>query len=112
MKQKSEGRRDLTDLSILNGATDIGRREFASCNSLTDIAIPDSVASIGSRAFDACKGLTRVAIPNSVTSIGTNPFRACGQLQTIWVAPDHPTLEVIDGVLFEKAQKKLICRCV
>ena len=24
MKQKSEGRRDLTDLSILNGATDIG----------------------------------------------------------------------------------------
>ena len=68
-----------------------------------------SVTSIGERAFFFCKNLTSVTIPDSVASIGINPFLRCAQLQTIQVSPDHPVLATIDGVLFEKTTKTLIC---
>ena len=53
--------------------------------------------------------LTSVTIPDSVTELGVNPFGGCINLETINVSPDHPTLAVIDGVLFSKPDKRLIC---
>ena len=50
-----------------------------------------------------------IIIPDSVTAIGANPFRYCKALTTITVSPDHPALAVIDGVLFSKADKRLVC---
>ena len=53
--------------------------------------------------------LTSVTIPDSVTEIEGNSFYRCRNLQTIEVSPDHPTLAVIDGVLFDKTEKRLLC---
>ena len=38
-----------------------------------------------------------------------NPFEYCIQLRQINVSPNHPTLETIDGVLFDKTTGTLIC---
>ncbi|MBR3906116.1 MAG: leucine-rich repeat domain-containing protein [Clostridia bacterium] len=76
---------------------------------LTSINIPDSVISIGNLAFYGCKSLTSITIPDSVTHMGSNPFKYCENLKEIYVSPDHPTLATIDGVLFDKTEKKLIC---
>ena len=38
-----------------------------------------------------------------------NPFLQCDNLESIDVSPDHSYLETIDGVLFNKPDKKLIC---
>ena len=46
---------------------------------------------------------------HAVTSIGANPFSSCDKLTEIKVSPDHPTLAVIDGVLFSKTDKRLVC---
>ena len=80
----------------------------------TELAIPAEidgyqVTSIRDHAFKDCDSLTSISIPDSDTSIGENPFMQCDALTSIVVSPDHPTLATIDGVLFEKTTKALIC---
>ncbi len=71
-------------------------------SSLADNSIHDAVFT------EECH-ITKVTIPNNVIGIEGNPFRSCGKLKEIDVSPDHPTLAIIDGVLFSKADKRLIC---
>ena len=67
---------------------------FFPCDGLTEIVIPDSVVTI---------------IPDSVVTMGYNPFWNCPLLKRIVVSPDHPVLATIDGVLFDKTKKSLLC---
>lgn len=67
------------------------------------------VTSIGASAFVRRLVLTRVTLPDTVTHIGKNPFVRCSNLAAVLVSADHPALESIDGVLFDKAEKRLIC---
>ena len=41
--------------------------------------------------------------------MGANPFAYCEQLTNIQVSPNHPVFATIDGVLFNKTEKKLVC---
>ena len=89
--------------------TSIGYVAFSGCSALTNIELPDSVTSIGNEAFSGCSALTSIELPDSVTSMGVNPFAGCGSLKNIQVSPEQPVFAVIDGVLFNKAEKSLIC---
>ena len=95
--------------AIPQGIQEIRPSAFLGCTSLTSVTIPDSVTTIGSFAFERCSGLTDVTIPDSVVTMYANPFKDCASLTTIRVSPEHPVLAVINGVLFEKATKTLIC---
>ena len=77
--------------------------------SLQDITIPESVTDIGDDAFYGCDALTEIKLPDSITLMGENPFQYCDNLKSIYVSPDHPYLASIDGVLFSKPDKRLIC---
>lgn len=99
----------LTSVTLPNSLTSIGDYAFYYCHSLTSITLPDSLTSIGDYAFRECAILTSITLPDSITSIGTNPFTGCSGLTDIIVSPEHPTLEVIAGVLFEKTEKRLVC---
>lgn len=67
------------------------------------------VTAIGDEAFSCLTSLISITIPDSVTKMGINPFRNSCRLAHIIVSPEHPTLETIDGVLFNRKEKKLIC---
>lgn len=67
------------------------------------------VTAIGDRAFYRCSSLTLVSIPDSVIFVGTNPFEYCEKLEKVTVSPDNSAIAVIDGVLFSKPDKRLIC---
>ncbi len=99
----------LTSITIPDSVTFISDFAFSSCGRLTSITIPSSVTYIGDGAFSSCDSLTSVVIPNSVVSLGSNPFLFCDNLTAINVSPDHPVFATIDGILFDKTEKKLIC---
>ncbi|MBR6027505.1 MAG: leucine-rich repeat domain-containing protein [Clostridia bacterium] len=40
---------------------------------------------------------------------GINPFGCCNNLSQLIVSANHPSLVIIDGVLFSKSDKRLIC---
>ena len=78
-------------------------------NQGTEYVIPQGIQVIGDSAFSCCSSLTSITIPDSVTNISVNPLVHCDNLSIIRVSPDHPALAVIDGVLFSKADKRLVC---
>jgi len=91
------------------GTESIGVGAFYSCDSLASVTLPEGLESIGDWAFYSCYSLASVTLPDSLTQMGANPFALCANLTEIRVSADHPVYEVIDGVLFDKTEKKLIC---
>lgn len=70
--------------------------------------IPDSVAAIGPHAFYLCSSLTSITMPDSVITIGYDALRGCDGLTGITVDMDNFSYTSESGVLFNKAQTKLI----
>ena len=101
--------RSLTAITLPEGLTSIGDGAFSLCSSLTAITLPEGLTSIGDSAFTACHSLTAITLPDSITEMRANPFEYCKQLTNIQVSPDHPVFATIDGVLFNKTEKKLVC---
>lgn len=87
------------------------RKENATKSSLTIASVLDGyrVSSIGRLAIFADEAES-VTIPNSITNVVENPFNTGtdAKLKNIVVSPDHPTLALIDGVLFNKTYKRLL----
>ena len=88
--------------------TSIGNDAFKGCVNLNSITLPEGLTSIGDNAFKNCANLSIINLPDSVTEIGNNPFVGCSSLEQIIVSIDHPVLEVIDGLLYNKKGKKLV----
>jgi len=95
--------------AIPQGILAVGDYAFYYCTSLTQIEIPDSVTTIGDYTFADCASLTRVEIPDGLVSLGESPFAGCISLMDIVVSLQHPVLENVNGVLFDKTEKKLVC---
>lgn len=66
------------------------------------------VTSIGNNAFAYCALLTGITIPDSVTKISDNAFNQCTGLTTFTVGEGNPNYSVVDGILFNKDQSKLL----
>ena len=80
----------LTNIVISDTVTDIGSFAFLNCDELIDIILPDSIKSIGNHAFSGCKGLINIGIPEGIKSIGDGTFYNCIGLTSI-VIPDRVT---------------------
>lgn len=89
--------------------TTIGEQMLFMDYGASDVVIPEGVTTIGEDAFAFCDGAYRINIPSSVTTIIGNPFWDRGG-KTITVSPDNPNFEIIDGVLFDKNEKRIIYR--
>ena len=74
----------LTEYSIPDSVTTIGKKAFYYCENLTSVTIHDSVTTIGEEAFYGCKSLTSVTIPDSVTMIGGFAFSSCESLTSVY----------------------------
>lgn len=103
--------KELVIPDVLGGkrVTKIGKESFYACSDLTTVVIPEGVTTIEYDAFSYCSKLASVTIPDSVASVTGNPFLDCDKLMIISVSPRHPYLATIDGVLFSKPDKRLIC---
>jgi hypothetical protein len=119
----------LGSVSMSDGLTEIGESAFMDCPKLTSLQIPNTVMKIGSSAF-AVTGLTNITIPNSITDIGDSAFystplssvvipasvKSVGRgtfaysnaLTNITVDAQNTMYSTVGGVLFDKAQSRLI----
>ena len=81
----------------------------------TEVVIPDEldgrpVAYLGPEIFYKNDALTSVTIPAGVTvDYAGNPFKFCSSLTNINISPEDPVLEIADGALINKMEKRLIC---
>ena len=75
--------KEVTDVVVPDGITDIRYRMFASWGGLKSVTIPNGVKNIDDGAFEYCKGLTSVTIPNSVTNIDDEAFCGCESLSSL-----------------------------
>lgn len=100
--------RVLKNIEIPETVTRIGSKSFIACGSIEEIVLPEGVISIGSCAFYSC-GLKEINIPKTVVSIGDLAFYHCGNLQGIYVDMGNEYFETIDGSLYIKDPKVLLC---
>lgn len=73
------------------------------------VAIEGDVTNIGDYAFYNFTNLTNITIPDSVTTIGNSAFLSCYNLTSINVDSANANYKSIDGVLFTKDGKELLC---
>ena len=94
---------------VLDGTVVICDEAFWCCGNLCKIALPSSVTSIGDKAFLCCENLSKITLPPGVTSIGDQAFGFCENLQEINVTESNEFYRTIDGVLYTKDLKTIIC---
>ena len=72
--------RDLKEVVIEEGVTEIGVDAFSVCTSLETVTLPESLQKIGEKAFSYCTSLKTINIPASVNVIGPKAFFFCKSL--------------------------------
>lgn len=85
--------RNLENVAIPDGITQIGNYAFYSCTQLKTVTIPNSVTYIGAAAFSGCNSLTSITIPDSVTSIGEREFYNCSSLMSVTIPDSVKSIE-------------------
>ncbi len=101
---------DLTIPATLGGVpvTIIGSQAIRDVAPVS-LTIPEGVTTLETNAIYNIRSLQSVELPDSLIYIDGNPFYSCGELSSITVSAGHPTLAVVDGVLFRKADNELLC---
>jgi hypothetical protein len=96
----------LKNITLPEGITVLQGNAFWGCPALTRIKLPESLTTIGARAFGNCNSLESITIPSGVNYIAPMAFYT-GTLTDISVEEGNDTYQVVDGVLFDKANKTL-----
>ena len=102
-------RDQVKSVVIANGVSSVGQSAFIECSSLRSVSLPNSITYIGDAAFWGCSSIVEIEIPANVSSFGKYAFYGCALLSDISVDSDNTFFSDIDGVLFDKNAKKLIC---
>lgn len=87
---------------------------YAYGDSVSSVAISEGVTRIGAYAFLDFNHMTSIELPASVNSIETNPmknpcFTNCSSLVNIRVAGSSEVYDTLDGILYSKDMKTLVC---
>ena len=95
--------------SVPEGVTVIEDGAYAGCTGLTNVMIPGSTIFLGEGTFALCTGLTVLSIPESIAIIGNAAFAGCTSLTAINIAENNSTYSSVDGVVYTKDMKTLVC---
>ena len=99
----------LKNVTLPSAVASIGWGAFSSCTSLTGINLPEGMKEIEDELFRDCTSLTSISIPGSITGIGERAFGGCTALNEFKVSASSESFKTIDGVLFTKDGKTLVC---
>ena len=97
----------LESIELPDSITSIGKYAFWACKNLKYISLPIRLTQIGNSAFSSC-GLLRISLPDSLKQVGDGIFSGCDKLKNITISSSQPILELRDGALFDKNERRLI----
>lgn len=100
---------ELERISLSSDLERIEDKAFQGSSIIGSLLLPPNLKSIGRSAFEDCGRLNEIAIPASVQSIGQSAFISCERLVNIHVDKKNKTFSSVDGVLFDKERKILLC---
>ena len=80
----------LKNIKLGNNITTIGIEAFRNCKCMSNLILPNSLTHIGRSAFWDCDSLTSVTIPKNVTIIDNNTFWSCDNLTTAYIKAITP----------------------
>lgn len=98
----------LKTVVIAETFKEFGFGTFINCENLEEINFPARLERIGGFSFCNCFSLRIVKIPANVSIIEGAAFGGCKNLEEFEIEVSNPNFSVIDGVLFNKDQTKLI----
>ena len=82
----------ITNISIPNAVTSIGRYAFRFCTYLKRVQLGNKITVIGYEAFRKCISLSNITLPNSLVEIESNVFYDCETLTNITIPENVSTL--------------------
>ncbi len=100
---------DADSITLPEGIVNIGNYSFDNCTLIESITLSSTVATIGDYAFNDCDLLNKIIIPSSVNRLSNMAFLGCNWLNTIEVSEDNATYKSVDGILYSKDGRKLVC---
>ena len=123
---------NLKNVSLPSTLKEIASCAFLNCSSLESITIPENVEKIYSEAIKQCyklktvtflgdkleyigaaafqdAAIKRITLPANVKAFDGFPFTSCQELEWVDVHPKNKDFKSVDGVLFDKSGKILIC---
>ena len=100
----------LRIVNIPSTVTEIQRLAFTKCYALENLTFPEGLKKIGEYAFGSMEAMDTVNLPKTVTTIEDKAFNNCTGLKNINIDPQNAVYTSIDGVLFTKDMKTLLCR--
>jgi len=102
------GCKSLETIDLPESITTIGSDAFSS-SGLTGIVIPDNVTIIENGAFSNCKNLSHIQLSKELDTVKNAVFSGCLLLESITVDEENTSYKSVDGVLYTKDSKALIC---
>ena len=103
------GNQTLKSVVMPGSLREICENAFEACVALERVTLNDGLLRIGDFAFQDCEGLLTISLPDSIEAIGENPFRGCANLYRISVSSRAENLVTLDGVLFSRSDRRLVC---
>lgn len=82
---------------------------FFACTALEEIELSESLQYIESFSFCMCEKLKNIYLPHGLSELGMSPFSDCYSLKEINVSEKNEKYSSIEGVLFDKLGKRIIC---
>ncbi len=73
----------VSEVTLLEGITEVGAHAFENHTSITAVSLPKSIVKIGDYAFTGCNALKTLRVPADVTTIGRYAFYGCGELTSV-----------------------------
>ena len=72
-----ENVREIKDVVVNQGITNIGKLTFDRCNNLETISLPEGIKKIGGGSFFDCHNLREIKLPDSIEEIDGSTFVRC-----------------------------------